>query len=160
MRFRVFNILLFFVILVCLISCKQEPEQYDLNLKAAVVYQIGGVQPVARTTFYLLNKDIAEIANEAQFFGKWSGTNEFQIVQEFITSPLDSKLIPAVKSHTIKAVETDFEGNATFEKLPKGTYYIFSIAKTRGGYIGWSYPATTGEKKPILLDQNNAFFVQ
>lgn len=148
------------IMLISLVACKQEPEQYDLKMKAAIVYQMGGVQPVARTTFYLLDKDVMDIGSEAQFFGRWSGTKEYEIVQEFISAPLNSKLIPAVKEHTIKTAETDFEGNATFEKLPRGTYYIFCIAKTRGGYVAWSNKATTDEKKTILLDQNNAFFAQ
>ena len=45
----------------------------------------------------------------------------------FIVDP--SKFREAVKPNIVKTVTTDFEGNATFESVPEGNYYIYGLTE-------------------------------
>jgi hypothetical protein len=64
-----------------------------------------------------------------------------------------SKFGEAVRPYIVKTVTTDFEGNAIFENVTDGDYYIYGFTETRSGYAIWSYKVSTIESKPILLEQ-------
>ena len=50
-----------------------------------------------------------------------------------------TKFAEAVKPYVLRTTTTDFEGNATFENVPAGEYYIYGVTETRGGFAVWSY---------------------
>ena len=66
----------------------------------------------------------------------------------------------AIKPHIVNTATTDFEGNATFENVPEGTYYIYAVTETRGGIAVWSYKVSTNENKTVLLDNKNAVYAR
>lgn len=67
-----------------------------------------------------------------------------------------SKFYETLMPFVVATARTDFEGNATFEKVPEDEYYIFGSTKTRSGYAVWSYKVSSADKLPILLDNKNA----
>ena len=154
----------FFALCVVLFSAcnrtEPKPEQHNISIKVAIIYNLGGAQAVAREDFYLLDKDALQI---------WKGRGLMAVDEDFpslsfgldrldTTEKRPSKFATAIKPHIVKTATTDFEGNATFENVPKGSYFIYGVTETRGGYAVWSYPVTTNETKTILLDNKNAIY--
>ncbi len=141
------------MLLLLLTSCSK-----SINLKAGIVYRIGGAQPVARTTFYLTRDDLLTLMrqagmNYAHNMDVVGREAEFhQRVGEQIS---DVEL--AVRSRAISIATTDFEGNAKFENVPTGSYYIIGITQTRSGIALWNLQVNAGDS--VILDQNNAAFI-
>lgn len=147
------------------IEVVQKPVERNIPIKVAIIYKFGGPQAVAREDFYLLNRDFAQIWKES-LFTKYEKAKElrpkpsdeliFQLA--LLEDPAATKLAEAVKPYILRAVSTDFEGNATFENVPTGVYYIYGITQTRSGYAVWSYKVSTDENKTVLLDNKNALY--
>lgn len=156
------------LVLTCLTSCNQTPKieapkVRTISLKAGLVYKLG-VQPVARTKFYLLKDDLKSL-NEDKSKG---------IIGNPYLSPLSVKALTGVgienlqvginedsiKNFIVVTTTTDFEGNGKFENIQPGIYYLSGFTRTRSedGYALWSVKVDTEkDKETILLDQNNAF---
>jgi hypothetical protein len=141
-------------------QAEQKPVPHKIPIKVAIIYSLGGAQAVARENFYLLKKDAVQIWKET---GVLKDDKSFGI--SFITDRISvmskepSKFEEAVKPHIVQTVTTDFEGNASFENVPEGEYFIYAITKTRGGHAVWSYKvSTTPENKLVFLDNKNAYF--
>ncbi|MDQ3816459.1 MAG: carboxypeptidase-like regulatory domain-containing protein [Acidobacteriota bacterium] len=150
-----------FLLSISLIGCnqtEQKPVQHKISIKAAIIYSVGGAQAVARENFYLLKKDAFQIWKEAGLVK--AGKNfwlDFSIERIYETKEKPLPYNEAVKPYIVSTATTDFEGNATFENVPEGTYYIYAITETRGdGFAVWSYKVSTDETKTILLDNKNA----
>ena len=135
-----------------------------LSIEAALVYSYGGAQPVARTTFYLLDESAEKILADA---GMNTGRSQTSFVDTYAMATIYS-LLPsqakisaqgtaAITPHILEQTTTDFTGKATFEGLETRTYWIFAVVKTRSGYAVWNLEQSIieGENK-IILDQNNA----
>lgn len=124
----------------------------NLNIKAAIVYNIGGAQPVAKIPFLLLDADVKTISKEANI----PTDTPFDM-----SVALEPKIIAATKRHIVSTATTDFQGNATFENIPSGKYTIHSIAQTRGGFVVWYSPVSLeSNNQTVFLDQNNAIYAQ
>jgi hypothetical protein len=132
-----------------------------LNLEAALVYKMGGVQPVAREKFYLLDQDLEKILRE-------SGMKNNKNVGYIATFGLaiqypdqyageKEKALSAIKRHVQYSVTTDFEGKAKFNDVKAGSYYLFGITESRKAFAIWNtkIEIKAGENS-IVLDQNNA----
>lgn len=162
------------VVIVSFAGCKQaeqKPIDHRIPIKVAIIYNLGGAQAVAREDFYLLTKDAVQIwkengllNNEKMRIGGIT-LNDSQLFRlEFLADRVNvsqkkpSKFAEAISPYIVKRVTTDFEGNATFESVPAGTYYIYAITETRGGYAVWSYKVSTEENKTVLLDNKNAIY--
>src|ERR1041384_665953 len=110
-----------FLILCCLISCNQDKT---IQIKVGIVYKMGP-QPVARTKFYLLNKQL-----ETKYFTPprtveiFKGTGAASKVEPGIAEDL-------IKDRIVATTVTDFEGNAVFDNVPSGIYWIAGFARTR-----------------------------
>lgn len=135
------------LIALLFVSCKQteqKPAQPNIQIKVAIIYSLGGAQAVARENFYLLNKDAVQLWKDAGLV-----KDEKNLWFSFSLDRLDamdnkpSKFEEAIKPHIVKSITTDFEGNATFENVPEGNYYIYGVTQTRGGYAAWSYKVST-----------------
>lgn len=135
----------------------------NLVVQAGIVYRMGGPQPVARTQFYLLKRDLADILIEAGL----RPDRNMNIVQTFAFAARYQSLANyarfyqiasvAIQSHVVATVTTDFAGMAQFVSIPAGTYYLMGYTQTRGGFALWNLPIgiSTGQNA-IVLDQNNA----
>lgn len=156
---KISSILVASFLLLTFFGCEKLSSNKTIQIKAAIIYKMGGVQPVARTKFYLLNKSLAEIKKDVK------GNSEPEEIpgmplnyKSSYMRWLDSKEVQAaIEPHIVKTLTTDFEGTGKFEDVPAGTYYIFGVTETRGGFALWDTKIDTNSiKDTILLDQNNA----
>ena len=164
------------VLIVLFAGCKQaeqKPINHSLPIKVAIIYNFGGAQAVAREDFYLLNKDVTQVWKEAGLLNveklrlpSMTKTPSEESVFRFsfaldrlrVTEGKPSQFEAAVKPFIVKTVNTDFEGNATFENVPQGDYYIYGVTETRSGYAVWNYRVSTQDNKTVLLDNKNAIY--
>lgn len=147
-------------------SCNQNRT---ISIKAALVYKTGA-QPVAREKFYLLTA-AAQTVLENQDAGFFFSPSSVKFINS-VDNSLNNKRISTlkvgiieykIKDYLVTTATTDFEGNAKFENVPKGIYYIVGLATTRSesGCAVWKVKVDTENiKETILLDQNNAFKVE
>jgi hypothetical protein len=151
----------------------KQPER-NISIKVAIIYNFGGPQAVAREHFYLLNNDAnqlwkaAGLLNAEKLRVPGVTTKPFSEESVFrfyfsmdrlrVSEGKPSQFEDAVKPFIVKTVNTDFEGNATFENVPEGVYYIYGLTETRSGYAVWSYKVSTQENKTVLLDNKNAIY--
>lgn len=151
-----------------LTTCNQTPtvKTSVVNLEAAIVYKMGGVQPVARQEFYLLEKDLDDIFKEqgeiqTTVFGggmtkRYYNLKDlvYPVVYKDAFDSLTNNVIPRYAKYKL---QTDFQGKAQLKDVTPGTYYLYGNIETRGGRAVWNLKVDlkTGENS-IVLDQNNA----
>jgi len=161
---------LFFAL--CLTSCSF--FKGTLNIEAAIVYKVGGSQPLARVKFYLLDQDLEQIFKEAgdtederynENIKKWEKHKRPFKVDDLITfqnNPYlfeeeQSRLKSAIAEHIKYTVETDFQGKAQLSNIETGIYYLYGITDTRGGTALWNLRLEIKNgSNSVMLDQNNA----
>lgn len=149
-RNRFASLVVGMLFLLCFTSCNQR----TIQIKSALVYKVG-VEPVARTKFYLLKEDLEVIGKEINMsvFVRPSHAR-------FITNLKPGIQEEDIKEYIVATTTTDFEGNGKFTGVPSGVYYIAGSTDTRSGdgYAVWSVKIDTEKDKDvILLDQNNAY---
>lgn len=171
----------FFLFLTACSKTLFEPVQdkSTLSIESAIVYKVGGVQPVARSRFFLLDKSAEDILKSANLkpqsdtmdralaVARKQGMNPdiisyLNYLKFAFKSPEDyseyfAKFYSEIEKHTIKSDLTDLQGKLQFEEIQPNNYFIFGIAETRSGFAIWDFPIKIEEKKQsIILDQNNA----
>ena len=143
-----------------------------LSIEAGLVFQSGDVKPVARTTFYLLNADLAQILREAGIkpTDKLSESAEptdndfvlsFAFANRYAALDKYQAFLPAalatIKPHIVQSVTTDFTGKAVFEPVPEGVYYLVGVATPAKAIVAWNLKVNVkAGQSSITLDQNNA----
>jgi|GEM_PF-2937215 hypothetical protein len=134
------------ILILLLTACAHtgEQEKSVLNLEVGIDYKYGGVQPVARQEFYLLNADLNELLG---------GTNERSKIRLWeLTSFVDGSwgekseknradLTEIIRTHTTAKATTDLHGKLTFAPAVPGSYYIlgWSTNRTEHQLIIWNY---------------------
>jgi hypothetical protein len=151
--------------LLCLTSCNQDKT---IQFRAALVYG-NGVQPVARTKFYLLKEDSKAITAKENAKGKKGNIFYSPFTERLFKATGDWKegytrgiQEDVIKDYVVATTTTDFEGNGKFENIPSGVYYIGGYTETRSADgVFWCYKVDTQTNKDIiLLDQKNALEVE
>lgn len=133
----------------------------DLEIEAQIIYQVGGPQPVARETFYLLNTGIENLPEldkvyRENFYEKWYD----QTIGKTQKSRADFVMQEGRaiwEPHVVQSVKTDFQGRATFENVPPGDYWVFGRTQARGDkHVAWDVKVTVkrGKNKVILSNDN------
>ena len=121
-----------------------EPEKSVLNLEVGVDYKYGGVQPVARREFYLLDSDLNEL------LGGTAGESPKRLWE--LTSFVDGSwgqeaekkradLTEMIRTHATAKATTDLHGKLSFSPVVPGVYYILGWSTTRTEYqlMIWNY---------------------
>ncbi len=148
-------VLIVVILFLFLSACNQNKT---IPIKVALVYKMGA-QPVARVKFYLLKEDL-KVINDQE--GKIAYTSPSTASLFASLSDLSIKAgihEEDIKEFIVATTTTDFEGNAKFENISKGVYYIagFTTTRSKSGYVVWSVKLDTDNiKETLLLDQNNA----
>lgn len=142
----------------------------NLSFETGLVFKSGDVKPIARTTFYLIDDDLARILRAAglhapQEYG--GGDSDEDLINAYARS-IKYSILPAYKdfyptaktalqSHVIQQATTDFSGKAEFPAVPSGTYYLMGMSETPRGYAIWNLRVELKPgKNSVTLDQNNA----
>lgn len=154
-------------------EAQQKPTNHSIHIKVAIIYNFGGAQAVAREHFYLLNKDARELWKDAGLLNAEKlkvpamtkpASEEtvfrfyFSLDMLRVSEGKPSQFEDAIKPSIVETVNTDFEGNATFDNIPMGVYYLYGVTQTRSGYAVWSYKVSTRENSTVLLDNKNALY--
>lgn len=147
-------------------------QKGSLSIEAGLVFQSGDVKPVARTTFYLLDADLAQILREAgitppdkpsnnseatdnDFIVSFAFANRYATLEKYQAFLLAATA--AIKPHIIQSITTDFTGKAVFESVPEGAYYLVGVATPAKAIVAWNLKVTVkAGQTSITLDQNNA----
>lgn len=145
-----------------------------LALEAGLVYRSGDVKPVARTEFHLLDKELAQLLQDAGvrppeksiIAGTGAGGNlafSFALAARYNSLPDNQPFylaaMEAIKPHIVKTVTTDFSGKATIDVVPAGSYYLMGISATPRGFAFWNLPVEIkAGQNSLVLDQNNAAY--
>lgn len=152
-----------------------------LKIEAKVIYNMGGPQPVARQSFYLMKVnfikkylDDSEIIEKsyndddrlvrrmgiALLMASTSGRfKRDQIDPESVKTLLGTleNMRPVFTPYLVNEVVTDFSGIAEFKDVKPGTYYLMGITETRKGIAFWN--VEVGIKRgdnQLILSQENA----
>lgn len=142
-----------------------------LSFETGLVFKSGDVKPVARTTFYLLDDNLAKILRDAGLQAPRSYSSDVtsdEALVDAYASSIKYSILPefkdffpaattALKPHITQTVTTDFGGKATFEPVAAGTYYLMGVSETPKGYVVWNLKVELkAGKNSVTLDQNNA----
>ncbi len=132
-----------------------------VRIEAAIIYKMGGAQPVAREKIYLLDKDLEAILNDAGL----EATGDLSIISNLgfaVQYPSQrpgfyNTAMKSIRKHIRYSTMTDFQGKTRFANVAPGSYFLFAISNTRGGFAIWNLTTKIGtENKTIFLDNNNA----
>ncbi len=120
-------------------------------VNAKVSTRTGGVQPVKNEKFYLLDKDLDEILEDAGIEDETGqglrNTFGLSVLYPERYGTIRQKALSAIARHTKHSSLTDAAGKALMNGVDPGSYYLFGITKTRNGFAIWSSSVTitTGE---------------
>ena len=151
--------------------------QSVLTIRATVSLKPGYPQPVARTTFYLVDDSLASILKSAGVMIKgrdgkdklaqteddyaiWFGfgANNLRMLP---IGDFYSKAMATLKPHILQTVISDFDGKARFAPVKVGAYYLLGVARTPKGFAVWQLKATLDAASvSLILDERNAVVVQ
>jgi len=123
-----------------------------VDLQAAIIYNVGGVQPVARERFDLLTKDLQIILRSA-------GIQDIGTLGLLPLSDPDSfkRTMAVIRRHSVASATTDLQGKARFDNVKAGTYYVFGMTETRGGFSVWNLKTLlVPGQNSVILDNKNA----
>jgi hypothetical protein len=153
-------------------SSPSAPKKITIKIKAAIVYKMGGPQPVARVTFHLLDDSLEQIVIGPKALAVGNDApaekrEEFLALNKRLAASLYGyalakgggdahEMLQKIDAHTVKTVTTDFDGTASFEDVPSGRFFIVGATETRGGAAVWNVQVDVSGDQTVILDQNNA----
>lgn len=130
----------------------------SLEIEAQIIYQLGGPQPVARETFYLLNADVRQLADLNTAYESTPLENTYR--RKRYSRFLMEEGKPFWTPYVVKSGQTDFKGHAVFENIKPGDYWVMGLTETRGGdSMIWNVKVTIGRgKNTLALSNDNSGF--
>ncbi len=122
------------------------PDKSTVSLDAKVLGRSGNAQPVQKEVFYLLDKDLESILNDADIEDE-SGqglVNAFglSIVYPDRYGDVRKKALAEIGKHSKYKVTTDASGKAQMKDVKPNNYYLFAITKTANGFAIWKNSVT------------------
>ncbi len=122
-----------------------------LSIEAGIEYKYSGVQPVSRTDFYILDKNIFLKPDDGE-------SADYHLQVYAVMTELSDKpsLRAGVEEATVQSTKTDFSGKAKFKPVVPGEYFVFGTARLRKGVAVWNVPIKIerGENSLILAIDN------
>jgi hypothetical protein len=122
-------------------------------LDARVISKTGATQAVKNEKFYLLDKDIETILNDADvepIEGRsMSESLGLSVLYPDRYAEFRTSALRAIKDHIKYAGTTDGSGKAQLGGVSPDSYYLFAITRAGKGFAVWNSPVT------IIGGQNN-----
>lgn len=122
-------------------------------IDAKVSTKTGAVQAVKNEKFYLLDKDLDSVLNDAKLepIDGNSLSDSFGLAVLYPDRYGDFRrdALKAIEKHIKYNATTDGGGKASMKDVKPDSYYLFGITKTRNGFAIWSSPVSIigGENK-------------
>ena len=119
-------------------------DRGTLSIEAKVSDRTGGTKAVKAEKFYLLDKDLESILDDANIAPIEGQTlkNSFglSVLYPDKYSKVRDKALSEINKHIKYDVTTDSSGKAQMKDIKPDSYYIFAITKTANGFAIWSSP--------------------
>jgi len=122
-------------------------------IDAKVATRNGAVQSVKNEKFYLLDKDLEQILDEADLEpiegNSLSDSFGLAVMYPDRYGAFQRDALAAIKKHIKYSVTTGADGKASIKDVSPDSYYLFGITKSRSGFAIWSSPVSIagGENK-------------
>lgn len=122
-------------------------------IDAKVSTRSGAVQSVRNEKFYLLDKDLEDILNDADLEpiegNSLADSFGLAVMYPDRYGDFQRDALNAIKKHIKYSVTTDAGGKAAIKDVKPDSYYLFGITKSKGGFAIWSSPVSIigGENK-------------
>jgi hypothetical protein len=121
---------------------------------AKISSRTGGIQAVKNEKFYLLDKDLEEILDDANIEDETGQglKNAFglSVLYPDRYREINQKALSAISKHTKYSALTDSGGKAQIKDIKPDSYYLFGITKTRSGFAIWSSPVSITAGQNVL----------
>lgn len=122
------------------------PDKGTVSLQAQIQTSSGNVQPVRAERFYLLDKDLESILNEAGIEDETGqglvNAYGLAVVYPSRYADLNKKASSAIAKHVVYRAQTDGSGKASMKDVKPNSYYLYGITKTGTGFAVWSSPVS------------------
>ena len=129
-------------------------DRGTLSIEAKVSDRTGGTKAVKAEKFYLLDKDLESILDDANIAPIEGQTlkNSFglSVLYPDKYSKIRDKALNEINKHIKYDVTTDSSGKAQMKDIKPDSYYIFAITKTGNGFAIWSSPIGVKPGQNIL----------
>lgn len=121
---------------------------------AKISTKAGSVQPVRNEKFYLLDKDLEDILDDANIEDEsgqgLKNTFGLSILYPDRYGDTKQKALSAIGKHTKYSALTDSNGKASIKDIKPDSYYLFGITKTKTGFAIWSSQVTITPGQNVL----------
>lgn len=154
------------------VSNTPKRESSSLKLEAGIVYRSGDVTPISRTTFYLLDKSLFQslyegklkdskgeiVTTQKNIYITYAFACNYVNLSDRETDVYNS-VLSLLKPHVIQSVTTGFKGEATFNSIPPGKYYIAGFSNISQNAMVWDVEVNLlPGSNSFTIDQNNFIF--
>ncbi|HKX84471.1 MAG TPA: zinc-ribbon domain-containing protein [Pyrinomonadaceae bacterium] len=140
------------------------PTKGSVTIDAKIADR-NGPQPVKKEKFYLLDRDLETILNDADL-EPIAGQTLLNSLGLSVAYPdrygsFNSRALAAIKPHIKYAGITDANGKATLGGIEPNSYYLFGVARSGSGFAIWSAPVSviagdnTLNLAPVTLTEIN-----
>lgn len=123
-------------------------------IDARVATRSGTPQAVRNEKFYLLDKDLESILNDADLepIEGQSLANSFglSVLYPDRYGDFQRDALAAIRRHIKYAGTTDGSGKAQLANIEPNSYYLFGITRTGGGFALWSDPVSIQAGENVL----------
>jgi hypothetical protein len=129
------------------------PDKGSVRIAAKVVNQSGSPTAVRNEKFYLLEKSLEEILDDAGLEpiegNTLTNSLGLAIMYPERFGDFRQKAMSAINAKLKYSGTTDSNGNAMLNNVEPGSYYLFGVTKTGKGFAMWSSPVSViaGENK-------------
>jgi uncharacterized OB-fold protein len=129
------------------------PDKGTVVINARVAPRTGSPQAVRNAKFYLLDKDVETVLNEARV-EPIEGNDLMSSLGLAVVFPdrygeFLRSAMRAVTTHSKYSGTTDVGGNASLQGIMPKEYYLFGVTKVGRGFALWNAPVS------VIAGQNN-----
>jgi len=122
------------------------PDKGTVAIKAQVITPKGATQPARSARFYLLDKDVETILNEARVEpiegNSLSSSLGLAIVHPDQYAEFQRAAMRAIAAHAKYTGTTGSDGSARIANIAPKEYYLFAITKVGNGFALWNSPVS------------------
>jgi len=135
------------------------PDKGTVAIKARVITPRGGTQPARSARFYLLDKDVETILNEAHVQPIEGNTIAASLGLAMVHpdqyGEFQRAAMRAISAHAKYTGTTGSDGSARIANIAPKEYYLFAITKVGNGFALWDSPVSV-EPGDNLMDLSPA----
>ena len=136
------------------------PDKGSVVINAKIMPRTGGPQAARNTKFYLLDKDVETILNDARIEPIEGNTLTASLGLSAVFpdryGDFQRQAMRAIAAHVKASGTTSSGGSANLPALTPESYYLFAITRVGTGFALWNSPVsvTPGENILNLSPQN------